>query len=82
MEPREDLRLLVLGDHLLSHEHLQRARVPEHPPAPTRPLRRILGPAPIPALRDTKDRSKPAHEYTAAEWQAFILGVKSGEFDL
>ncbi|MFC3439209.1 DUF397 domain-containing protein [Nocardia seriolae] len=36
----------------------------------------------MPALRDTKDRSKPAHEYTAAEWQAFILGVKSGEFDL
>lgn len=34
------------------------------------------------ALRDTKDRSKPAHEYTPGEWAAFIGGVKNGEFDL
>jgi hypothetical protein len=33
-------------------------------------------------VRDTKDRSKPAHEYSDAEWQAFIDGVKAGEFDL
>jgi hypothetical protein len=33
-------------------------------------------------VRDTKDRSKPAHEYTAGEWDAFIKGVKAGEFDL
>jgi hypothetical protein len=33
------------------------------------------------ALRDTKDRSKPAHIYTAAEWDAFIEGVRGGEFD-
>lgn len=32
-------------------------------------------------VRDTKDRSRPAHHYTAAEWQAFLLGVKAGEFD-
>ncbi|WP_436536302.1 DUF397 domain-containing protein [Actinoplanes sp. HUAS TT8] len=34
------------------------------------------------AVRDTKDRSKTPHTYTHAEWQAFIGGVKDGEFDL
>jgi predicted secreted Zn-dependent protease len=34
------------------------------------------------AVRDTKDRSKPAHTYTHAEWDAFVGGVKDGEFDL
>ncbi|GIE35369.1 DUF397 domain-containing protein [Actinoplanes italicus] len=33
------------------------------------------------AVRDTKDRNKPAHIYTHAEWSAFIDGVKDGEFD-
>jgi hypothetical protein len=33
-------------------------------------------------VRDTKDRSKPAHEYNYTEWKAFIDGVKAGEFDL
>jgi hypothetical protein len=33
-------------------------------------------------VRDTKDRSKPPHEFTHAEWDAFIKGVKAGEFDL
>jgi hypothetical protein len=33
-------------------------------------------------VRDTKDRSKPAHEYTYDEWDAFIQGAKAGEFDL
>lgn len=32
-------------------------------------------------VRDTKDRSRPAHRFTAAEWDAFIRGVKDGEFD-
>lgn len=32
-------------------------------------------------LRDTKDRSRPAHYFTAAEWDAFIRGAKDGEFD-
>jgi hypothetical protein len=32
-------------------------------------------------LRDTKDRRRPAHFFTAAEWDAFVLGVKNGEFD-
>ncbi|GAA4838846.1 DUF397 domain-containing protein [Saccharopolyspora rosea] len=32
-------------------------------------------------LRDTKDRSRPAHYFTAAEWDAFTKGVKDGEFD-
>ncbi|GAB3549272.1 hypothetical protein J2S53_001646 [Actinopolyspora lacussalsi] len=31
-------------------------------------------------LRDTKDRSGPAHYYTPVEWQAFVAGVKDGEF--
>lgn len=34
------------------------------------------------ALRDTKDRSKAPHFYTREEWDAFLLGVKDGEFDL
>lgn len=32
-------------------------------------------------LRDTKDRTRPAHYYTPVEWNAFIRGVKDGEFD-
>jgi Domain of unknown function (DUF397) len=30
---------------------------------------------------DTKDRSRPAHYFTAAEWDAPVRGVKGGEFD-
>lgn len=41
--------------------------------------------APLPgggvALRDTKDRTLPAHRYTAPEWDAFLAGVRAGEFD-
>lgn len=33
------------------------------------------------ALRDTKDRSLPAHRFTTAEWTAFTAGVRAGEFD-
>ena len=33
------------------------------------------------AVRDTKDRAKPAHMYSREEWAAFITGVKNGEFD-
>jgi len=33
------------------------------------------------SLRDTKDRTKEAHVFTAEEWDTFIAGVKSGEFD-
>lgn len=32
-------------------------------------------------LRDTKDRARPAHYFTADEWDAFIKGVKGGQFD-
>jgi len=32
-------------------------------------------------VRDTKDRSRPAHFFTDAEWRAFVQGVKAGEFD-
>ena len=34
------------------------------------------------AVRDTKDRNGPALAFTADEWQAFVQGVKRGEFDL
>jgi Domain of unknown function (DUF397) len=34
------------------------------------------------AVRDTKDRGKAPHVYTRHEWEAFLIGVKSGEFDL
>jgi hypothetical protein len=32
-------------------------------------------------VRDTKDRNKDPHVYTPNEWDAFIGGVKDGEFD-
>lgn len=34
------------------------------------------------ALRDSKDVSLPPHHFTAAEWIAFLAGVRAGEFDL
>ena len=34
------------------------------------------------AVRDTKNREAATLVFTAAEWQAFTDGVKSGEFDL
>jgi hypothetical protein len=33
------------------------------------------------AVRDSKDRSGPVLHFTPAEWQAFVEGVKLGEFD-
>jgi Domain of unknown function (DUF397) len=33
------------------------------------------------AVRDSKDRSGPTLRFTPAEWQAFVEGVKLGEFD-
>ena len=33
------------------------------------------------AIRDTKDRALAPHVYTAAEWDAFVAGVRAGEFD-
>lgn len=33
------------------------------------------------AVRDTKDRAIAAHRYQAAEWAAFVAGVRAGEFD-
>ena len=34
------------------------------------------------AVRDSKDPDGPALVFTAAEWEAFIGGVKTGAFDL
>ena len=34
------------------------------------------------SLRDSKDVSKAPHCFTANEWQAFVEGVRAGEFDL
>jgi hypothetical protein len=33
------------------------------------------------AVRDSKDRSGPILAFTAAEWAAFVAGVRDGEFD-
>ncbi|MEV6150424.1 DUF397 domain-containing protein [Nonomuraea sp. NPDC052129] len=33
------------------------------------------------AVRDSKDRSGPALIFTPSEWEAFLGGVKDGEFD-
>jgi hypothetical protein len=33
-------------------------------------------------VRDTKDQGRgPILRFTASEWQAFVLGVRGGEFD-
>ena len=34
------------------------------------------------AVRDSKDRSKAPHVYTRREWEAFVIGIKNGEFDV
>ncbi|WP_157253150.1 DUF397 domain-containing protein [Nonomuraea typhae] len=33
------------------------------------------------ALRDSKEQDGPVLAYSPAEWEAFVLGVKAGEFD-
>lgn len=33
------------------------------------------------ALRDSKNPGRPAHVFTADEWDAFLSGVRNGEFD-
>lgn len=33
------------------------------------------------AVRDTKDRALAPHRYTPVEWDAFVAGVRAGEFD-
>lgn len=33
------------------------------------------------AVRDSKDRQGPALVFTPTEWQAFLQGVRGGEFD-
>jgi Domain of unknown function (DUF397) len=33
------------------------------------------------AVRDTKDRTLAPHRYSAADWEAFLAGVRAGEFD-
>ncbi|MGH2385662.1 MAG: DUF397 domain-containing protein [Candidatus Limnocylindria bacterium] len=32
-------------------------------------------------LQDSKDRTRRPHYFTAAAWEAFIAGVKDGQFD-
>jgi hypothetical protein len=34
------------------------------------------------AVRDTKDRSRPAHVYTSAGWRAFLACIATSKFDL
>jgi hypothetical protein len=34
------------------------------------------------ALRDSKDPALPPHHFTATEWNAFLAGVRAGEFNL
>jgi|Tabmets5t2r1_1033131.scaffolds.fasta_scaffold136013_1 hypothetical protein len=33
-------------------------------------------------VRDTKDRDGPMLKFTLAEWNAFLEGVRNGEFDI
>jgi hypothetical protein len=34
------------------------------------------------AVRDSKDKGGPVLLFTAREWEAFVGGVRGGEFDL
>ncbi len=34
------------------------------------------------AVRDSKDRSGPVLLFTPFEWEAFVAGVREGEFEL
>jgi hypothetical protein len=34
------------------------------------------------ALRDSKDPSLAPHHFTSSEWNAFLAGVRAGEFNL
>ncbi|MFD8497997.1 DUF397 domain-containing protein [Amycolatopsis sp. NPDC059657] len=34
------------------------------------------------AVRDSKNRARPAHLFTESEWNAFVAGVQAGAFDL
>ena len=34
------------------------------------------------AIRDAKDRNGPVLRFTRPEWEAFVGGVRAGEFDL
>jgi hypothetical protein len=34
------------------------------------------------AVRDSKDRSGPVLRFRPDEWEAFVAGVRDGEFDL
>ena len=34
------------------------------------------------AVRDSKDRNGPVLVFTPREWDAFVSGVRDGEFDL
>jgi hypothetical protein len=33
------------------------------------------------AVRDTKDRGRAPHRHSGEAWQAFLAGVRAGEFD-
>jgi Domain of unknown function (DUF397) len=33
------------------------------------------------AVRDSKDRSGPVLQFTHGEWEAFLAGIRRGEFD-
>jgi hypothetical protein len=41
--------------------------------------------APLPhggiAVRDTKDRTRTAHLHSTPAWQAFLAGIRAGEFN-
>ena len=38
-------------------------------------------PGGVVAIRDSKDVTKAPHVFDQQEWQAFIAGVRSGDFD-
>ena len=43
---------------------------------------RTPGGGPVVAVRNSRMQDGPHLTFTSAEWEAFLLGVKDGEFDI
>ena len=76
LQTPEYARALISGAHpsLQDEDVAQRAEVRAH-------RQEVLAKKGAIYLRDTKDRTKPPHMFTPAEGDAFVGGVKDGEFD-
>ena len=75
-----NLKSAILAKHAANHprEHGGNARFGRRV---SRADRRPYGFAHRVAVRDSKDRNGPVLMFTPFEWEAFVGGVRDGEFD-